>query len=558
MKFSKLSCCLPVCLFLSSVSMGALWAQSGNSETIVQRNNISTPGPKVKTQNGVVEGVYELEAGLETFKGVPYALPPLGNLRWKEPQPLKNWKGIRGTKNFGPKAIQKPLFSDMRFRSNGTSEDCLYLNIWRPAASSAASQAVKSEGKLPANTVPARALLPVLVYFYGGGFKGGDGSEYRYDGADLARKGIITITVNYRLGIFGFLAHPELSVESVHHASGNYGLQDQTAALRWVSKNISAFGGDPSRVTIAGESAGSISVFAQMATPLSRNLFAAAIGESGAMIKPTFIPVSLDTAEHNGINFMTRAGLKDLKAMRAMPAEKLLDLEFSLNEKLPAVIDGYFFKEIPAITFAAGRQAKVPLLVGWNSAEGGYGGIIHDSINPAHYASAIRHLFGSSADKALVLFPGTDEQTIKQSATDLASDMFIVYSTWKWADLQAKTSGKPVYRYLFSRIRQTPDDRKKPLGLGASHSSEIEYALGNLSTNKVFDWNADDFKVSATIEGYFANFIKTGNPNGNGLPTWQPLNINAPINFMNIDIETKMQQDINATRFIFLEEFYSK
>ena len=557
MKFSKLVCCLPI--FLSSLSMGALWAQSGTSETIVQRNNISIPGPKVKTQNGILEGVYEPSAGLETFKGVPYALPPVGNLRWKEPQPLKNWKGIRVTKNFGPKAMQKPLFSDMQFRSNGTSEDCLYLNIWKPAENSVAKSKGKSVLISVSKSVTGSAiLLPVLVYFYGGGFKGGDGSEYRYDGADLARKGIITITVNYRLGIFGFLAHPELSVESGHHASGNYGLQDQTAALRWVSKNISAFGGDPSRVTIAGESAGSISVFAQMATPLSRNLFAAAIGESGAMIKPTFIPVSLDTAEHNGLDFMTRAGLKNLKAMRAMPAKKLLDLEFNLNEKLPSVIDGYFFKEIPALTFAAGRQAKVPLLVGWNSAEGGYGDIIHDSITPDHYASVIKHVFGSSADKALILFPGTDEKTIKLSATDLASDMFIVYSTWKWADLQAKTSGKPVYRYLFSRIRQTADDRKKPLGLGASHSSEIEYALGNLSTNKVFDWNADDFKVSATMEGYFANFIKTGNPNGNGLPTWQALNINAPIDFINIDVETKMQQDINNSRFNFLEEFYNK
>ena len=557
MMFSKLVCCLPI--FLSSLSMGALWAQSGTSDTIVQRNNILIPGPKVKTQNGVVEGVYEPSAGLETFKGVPYALPPVGNLRWREPQPLKNWKGIRVTKNFGPKAMQKPLFSDMQFRSNGTSEDCLYLNIWKPAENSVAKSKGKSVLISVSKSVTGSAiLLPVLVYFYGGGFKGGDGSEYRYDGADLARKGIITITVNYRLGIFGFLAHPELSVESGHHASGNYGLQDQTAALRWVSKNISAFGGDPSRVTIAGESAGSISVFAQMATPLSRNLFAAAIGESGAMIKPTFIPVSLDTAEHNGLDFMTRAGLKNLKAMRAMPAKKLLDLEFNRNEKLPAVIDGYFFKEIPALTFAAGRQAKVPLLVGWNSAEGGYGDIIHDSITPDHYASVIKHVFGSSADKALILFPGTDEKTIKQSATDLASDMFIVYSTWKWADLQAKTSGKPVYRYLFSRIRQTADDRKKPLGLGASHSSEIEYALGNLSTNKVFDWNADDFKVSATMEGYFANFIKTGNPNGNGLPTWQALNINAPINFINIDVETKMQQDINNSRFNFLEEFYNK
>lgn len=539
MKFSKLSCCISTVVILSAARATFVMAQTGTPATVKPINNISTPGPKVKTQHGVVEGVYETMAGLETFKGMPYALPPVGNLRWKEPQPLKNWKGIRVTKNFGPKAIQKPLFSDMRFRANGSSEDCLYLNIWKPA------------GK------PV-TLLPVLVYFYGGGFKGGDGSEYRYDGADLARKGIVTITVNYRLGVFGFLAHPELSAESAHHASGNYGLQDQTAALRWVKSNISAFGGDPSKVTIAGESAGSISVFAQMASPLSKNLFAGAIGESGAMVKPTFIPVTLDTAEHNGIEFMKGAGLKNLKEMRAMSADKLLDLEFSLHEKLPAVLDGYFFTEIPSSTFAAGRQAKVPLLVGWNSAEGSYGGIIQDSLTPSHYAAVLKHIFGANAEKALVLFPGSDEQMIKHSATDLAADMFIVYSTWKWAEMQARTSGKPVYRYLFSRIRQTAEDRKKPLGFGASHSSEIEYALGNLNTNKVYDWNADDFKVSATMEGYFANFIKTGNPNGGELPDWKPLNIAAPVNFMNIDIQSKMQQDINAGRFNFLDAFYGK
>ncbi len=533
--------CLRLFCFFSAVAGFAggqdAIAQENGQAAMAVRNNISTPGPKVTTRNGTVEGVYE--TGLELFKGVPYALPPVGKLRWKEPQLLRSWKGIRITKNFGPRAMQKPIFSDMRFRSDGMSEDCLYLNIWKPA------------GK-------PQVLLPVLVYFYGGGFIGGDGSEYRYDGASLARKGIITITITYRLGIFGFLAHPELNAESAHHVSGNYGLMDQTAALAWVNKNIASFGGDPARVTIAGESAGSISVFSQMATPLARNLFAGAIGESGAMIKPTFIPVSLDTAARKGLEFMQQAGLKNLREMRQAPAAKLLDLQFSLHESLPAVIDGYYFTELPALTFSQGRQARVPLLVGWNSAEGAYQAIVHDSITPVNYAAALRHLFGAQADRALVLFPGTDAAGIKQSATALASDMFIVYSTWKWADLQARTSGKPVYRYLFSRIRQTAEDRKKPVAMGASHSSEIEYALGNLGTNKVYDWNADDYAVSARMEQYFTNFIKTGNPNGAELPAWTPLDKAGPVNYLNIDVETKMQTDANAGRFIFLEKFYEQ
>ena len=533
--YLSLACFLSFILIFPG-SPGAI-AQINGQSPVPGRNNISTPGPKVKTFDGMIEGVYD--TGLEVFKGVPYALPPQGKLRWKEPQPLRKWKGIRITKNFGPRAMQKPIFSDMRFRSEGMSEDCLYLNIWKPAGKSA-------------------GLLPVFVYFYGGGFIGGDGSEYRYDGASLASKGIITITVNYRLGIFGFLAHPELTAESPHHASGNYGLMDQTAALAWVSKNIASFGGDPSRVTIAGESAGSISVFAQMATPLARNLFSGAIGESGAMIKPTFTPVSLDTAARKGLDFMKQAGLKNLQEMRQLPAAKLLDLQFSLHESLPAVIDGYYFTELPALTFSQGRQARVPLLVGWNSAEGSYQSIVRDSISPQHYAAALKHLFGPQSDQVLALFPGTDSTTIKQSATDLSSDMFIVYGTWKWAGLHALTSGKPVYRYLFSRIRQTPDDRKKPVAMGASHSSEIEYALGNLSSNKVFDWNADDYNVSATMEGYFANFIKTGNPNGAELSFWSPLNKAVPVNYLNIDVLTKMQTDGNAGRFTFLENFYEK
>ncbi|MGN6179364.1 MAG: carboxylesterase/lipase family protein, partial [Mucilaginibacter sp.] len=212
---------------------------------------------QVKISNGTLQGVRD-SAGIRSFKGIPYAQPPVGNLRWKEPQPPQNWSGILIADHFGNQAMQKRIYSDMIFRSSGVSEDCLYLNVWTPARS-------------------AKEKLPVLVYFYGGGFMAGDGSEYRYDGESLATKGIVTVTVNYRLGIFGFLAHPELTQESPHHASGNYGLLDQHAALEWVKKNIAAFGGDPDKVTIGGESAGSMSVSVQVASPLSKGLFRGAI-----------------------------------------------------------------------------------------------------------------------------------------------------------------------------------------------------------------------------------------------------------------------------------------
>ena len=213
----------------------------------------------VRVQSGLLSGVSGSDPTVRVFKGVPFASPPVGDLRWKAPQPVKNWKGVRKADHFGARPMQLPLYGDMIWRSVGISEDCLYLNVWTPAKSK-------------------KERLPVLVYFYGGGFVAGDGAEPRYDGESMARRGIVAVTVNYRLGIFGFFAHPELTQESPHHASGNYGLLDQNAALEWVHKNVAAFGGDPKHITIAGESAGSFSVSAQMASPLSKHLIAGAIG----------------------------------------------------------------------------------------------------------------------------------------------------------------------------------------------------------------------------------------------------------------------------------------
>lgn len=492
------------------------------------------PAPQATTVNGVVEGTLEA-SGIRSFKGIPFAQPPIGDLRFREPQPVSNWKGVRKATAFGPRAMQLPLFSDMNFRSNGVSEDCLYLNVWTPAKSSAAS-------------------LPVLVYFYGGGFVGGDGSEYRYDGESLATKGMVTVTVNYRLGIFGFLAHPDLTKESAHHSSGNYGLLDQHAALVWVQKNISAFGGDPKRVTIGGESAGSFSVSAQMASPLSKGLFAGAIGESGSLLGGR--TVALADAEQNGLGFAAGLGNKSLADLRAMPAQELLAA--TAKAHFPTTVDGYFLPGSPADIFSGGHQMAVPLLAGWNSAEQNYHSLLgKDEPTVENYEKAVRKIYGVKADAVLAQYKATSPEEVKQAATDLSSDRFIVYSTWKWIDLHSKTSGRPVYRYLYAHPRpaSAEDPTAKVSATGAGHSWEIEYALGNLKTNKVYAWTPDDDKVSETMEAFFANFIKTGDPNGQRLPSWPAVKPGvSPV--MVIDVSSHSEDEQHADRYRFLESLY--
>jgi para-nitrobenzyl esterase len=491
-----------------------------------QAPKTASAGTVVTTQYGQLEGVKEA-SGIYAFKGIPFAAPPVGELRWKEPQPLKKWDGVRRAVAFGPRAMQKPIFGDMGFRSDGENEDCLYLNVWTPAKS-------------------PKEKLPVLVYFYGGGFMAGDGSEHRYDGEQMAKKGIVALTVNYRLGVFGFFTHPELTKESPHNASGNYGLLDQQAALAWVKDNIAAFGGDPKRVTIAGESAGSVAVSALMASPLSKDLIAGAIGESGS-IMGTLSPVTLPEAEKICVKFGEDLGANSLAALRAMPASQLLDATVKPGApRFPIVIDGYFLPKQPVAIFAAGEQAKVPLLVGWNSEEMNYRMLLGADIpTTENYHKAVEKAYGDKTEEVLKLYPATTQDEVVQSATDLSSDRFIGFSTWKWSDMQAKTGTKPVYRYYFTRPRPamnasmgnaTPglaggvvtnsNAPKPPPARGAVHSAEIEYAMGNLAGNKVYAWTPDDYKVSQVMLNYFANFVKTGNPNGKGLPKWPNVGTN--------------------------------
>ena len=523
---------------------------------IAQLNN---DAPRVKTANGVLEGVDE--SGIKTFKGVPFAAPPVGNLRWREPQRVQNWSGVRKADKFGPRAMQLPVFGDMNFRSDGMSEDCLYLNVWTPAKT-------------------GNEKLAVLVYFYGGGFIAGDGSEPRYDGESMARRGIVAVTVNYRLGVFGFFAHSELTKESPHHASGNYGLLDQNAALLWVQKNIVAFGGDPKKITIAGESAGSFSVSAQMASPLSKNIIAGAIGESGSLLglNPT---ASLQDAEKRGADFAASLKANSLADLRAMPAEQLLKATANAGSgRFPVCVDGYFFPKSPLQIFEASEQAHVPLLVGWNSQESGYQGILgQDKPTLENYKKAVEKLYGEKSAEVLRVYNASNDEDVEQVATDLAGDRFIGFSTWKWSDVQSRTGGKPVYRYLYARPRPemrpemgnatanlaggvTRDTSNKapqqPPAKGAAHSAEIEYALGNLPTNRVYDWQPEDYKVSVIIQTFFAHFIKTGNPNGLGVPVWKPVDNSKSVQVMHIDVETKSVEDKNKERYLFLEQSAKK
>lgn len=476
---------------------------------------------EIITPSGSVEGIEENDVVI-AFKGIPYAKAPVGERRWKAPEPFGKWEGMLKAKQFGPKAMQTNIFGDMVFRSNGTAEDCLYLNIWKP----------KNTGK---------KLLPVLVYYYGGGFVAGDGSEPRYDGTSMAEQGIVSVTVNYRLGVFGFLALPELTKESGQNSSGNYGLMDQALALKWVYDNIAAFGGDPKKITIAGESAGSVSVSALMASPLSKNMIAGAIGESGSILG-ALPALPLSEVEKSGERFMKLTNSQSIADMRALPADTILAHAskfglFNFNRS----IDGVFFSKDPEIIFSNGEQANVPLLAGWNSEESNDRSIMgNEKLTVDNFKKAVSKRFGKNADALLKVYAPSNDNEVKQAANDLAGDMFISFSTWKWLEKQKQT-GQPVYRYYYEQPR--------PGSEGAAHSAEIEYAMGNLDRNKVYQWTAEDRKVSTIMQGYFINFIKTGNPNGKGLPKWEKLDkIKTPA-VMHIGTNTRSEQSTTEARF---------
>jgi para-nitrobenzyl esterase len=467
---------------------------------------------RVKMESGVVEGVAAGSPGIRIFRGIPFAAPPVGALRWKAPQPVTPWKGVRKAAEFGPRCMQARIYPDMIFRDRADqpmSEDCLYLNVWTPAKSD-------KDG------------LAVMVWFYGGGFQAGSSSEPRYDGENFATKGIIVVSVNYRLGVFGFLSHPELTKELREHASGNYGLMDQIAVLHWVKKNIAAFGGDPDKVTIAGESAGSLSVSALMASPLARGLFRGAIGESGAFFghPPAGSAMqALSETEKTGTKFAESIEAKNLAALREKSAEELL----AAAQKDPSVrfwpsVDGYVLPKDVATIFAEGKQSHVPLLAGWNAQEASWAVVYaKDKPTAQSFPEQIRARFNDRAADVFKLYPASSDEEARKSAIDLASDLFIVYITWEWLEQQNKTGQALVYGYVFERTPPVAPDTKEngvsPKELGARHACEIEYVFGALKSQPN-PWELADFKISDAMASYWANFTKTGDPNGAGLAKW--------------------------------------
>jgi len=449
----------------------------------------------VKTDQGKVRGKTINDGKVKAFLGLPYAAAPVGELRWKAPEPPAKWKGERDATKFGAHCAQGRVFEDMIFQDGQDSEDCLFLNVYAPAAAK------------------DRSKLPVMFWIHGGGYSGGASSEPRHNGDFLPLKGVVLVTINYRLGVFGFLATSELAKEQGGTA-GNYGLMDMVAALQWVKANIKEFGGDPDNVTIFGESAGSFAVSTLLASPMARGLFAKAIGESGA----AFGGLGGETlAERKKADdaWMEKSGFKSLAELRAAPVDKLLGAAKAKGMTgFSTVVDGKLLTEPVAETYTAGKQAHVPLLAGWNRDEGSF---LAKDMTAAKWKGMAAGMFKERAEEFLKVYPGETDEQATDSAGAYGGDAFIAFSTWKWIEAHRKSGDSPVYRYHFE-LRATP--AKFHPGTFAFHSDDIEYVFGTLDTRPGWTVRPEDRKLSEQMMGYWTNFAKTGDPNGEGLPVW--------------------------------------
>ena len=496
---------------------------------------IAAEGSKiVATDAGKVEGAVSADSKVQMFKGIPFAAPPVGPLRWKAPQPAPSWSGVRKATEFGPRCMQGRIYADMVFRDNGPREDCLYLNVWTPKAGAA-------------------SRLPVMVWIHGGG-DAGSASEPRQDGENLARNGVVVVSFNYRLGVFGFFSHADLAKESGYHASGNYGLFDQVAALQWVRRNIAAFGGDAGNVTIFGESAGSFYGSALMASPLAQGLFQRVIGESGPFCSEIFGIVPFAQSEERGAEFADSLGAHTIEALRAKSADELLEAAMKQKEEWfwRPNVDGYLLPEDVRSIFTRGKQSQVPLLAGWNADEGHFQSIFAGAAPTApNFVARAHALFGDQADTFLDLYPaGTDDQA-KRSAQDLAGDRYTAFSTWKWIEMQAATGNSRVFRYEFDDAPPPAKDSTTP-SRGAYHSAEIEFVFEELSS-KPLPWRPGDKKLSRLMSSYWANFAKTGDPNGPGLPHWPAYNGQDNYEVMHLSATPHSAPDEHRARYEFLD-----
>jgi para-nitrobenzyl esterase len=458
------------------------------------------PAP-VKVEQGLVQG--SSEAGLTIYKGIPFAAPPVGDLRWSAPQPAAKWEGIKQTLNFAPGPIQggNP--------PSGKSEDCLYLNIWTPAKS-------------------VNDHIPVLVWIYGGGFGAGATSETNYSGENLARKGVVLVSIAYRVGQLGFLAHPELTSESSYHASGNYGLLDMIAGLKWVQKNIALFGGDPNKVTIFGESAGGIAVSMLCASPLAKGLFHGAVSQSGGSFgppRPTTFPGEnqkrLADAERSGEAYLKSAGVASIAELRKIDADKL-PAGRGLGMSWP-IIDGYVIPDDQYKLYSAGKFNDTPILVGYNSDEGAS---FSPPRTPEDYINGVKSRYGKFADDLIKAYPvGTDK--VPKTARDLARDAAFGWHTWIWARLQSKTGKSKVFYYYFDQHPDYPEDSPRA-GYGSPHGQDVAYVFQHLNTSNP-QTTKTDREISEAMATYWTNFAKYGDPNGKGVPVWPAFSDSNPV-----------------------------
>jgi para-nitrobenzyl esterase len=503
-------------------------------------------GPPLRVEAGQIVDATPDASGVRVFKGIPFAAPPVGDLRWKPPQPVPPWDGVRAASDWGPRCVQSNRLGEIDPLNKRMDEDCLYLNVWTPA---------KSAGE----------ALPVMVWIYGGSNLNGAGSQPEYDGSHLAAKGVIVVTVNYRLDVFGFLAHPELTKESGTNSSGNYGLLDQIAALKWVQRNILAFGGDRSRVTVFGESAGAFDVSLLMASPLAKGLFARAIGESGGALTPipAFGPKPLSIGEQDGVKFAQLLGANSINELRAKPAREVL--ETVIKNPITygfGVVDGYVVPEHPAKLYVQGKQNDVPLLVGWNADEGSlFAARVKLPPNAPSYADRIRAQFKDQAERALQLYPpGSSPEDERASFTALLGDQIIAYGGWAWSERVAVGAKLPVYRYYFTRRPPgAPELSLHPLTApGVYHFAEIYYVFNNLDAEPSFTWEPDDRRLADTMTSYWTNFAKTGDPNGPGLPPWPAYKPGGGGQVMELGKTIAPREEPHRDRYEFLDTVYRK
>lgn len=484
------------------------------------------PAAPVSTGQGQVEATASRREGVQAWLGLPYAAPPVGEARWRPPGPPLPREDVRTADAFGPRCIQTNPFADMIWNSPAESEDCLYLSVWAP------------EG--------ARDL-PVMVWIHGGGFLSGSGDEVRHDGASLASRGVVVVTFNYRLGVLGFLAHPGLGAESAIGASGNYGLLDMVAALRWVQANIAAFGGNPGKVTIFGESAGSMAVSALMASPLAAGLFHQAIGQSGAYFQDYGLPArDLAWAEAQGKRYAAALGAGAPAELRAIPASRLIEAA-TQGFEFAVIVDGHALPEHPREVFRAGRQNDVPLIAGWTSAEAKW---VKQSLT--EFAAARNAAFPHDPERAARLYPASTDEEAWQAGIALASDTWMGYGTWKWIEMHRATGNSPVYRYLFDQVMATAAGPVPEDDPGAGHASDIPFTFDRLdyTGNPV---SAADQATADLMGAYWTHFARSGDPNGDGLPHWPAWDRDGVRQVMRLNAAAAAEPEAHRARYEFID-----